>query len=431
MGAGADPRGGVAPPPPGRARTDEGPDPHTGYHRRLMDSIRGALAALVTGLSAALVIVALAILPFLNPVWVSFAQDRSQAQAWTGFTTEQLAAVTNPILVDLVVGPPDFDVDPGRGRRPQRRRASPHARRAGRVLRVLRRRGRRRRGPGARCSSPRAGLRPGRRFWRRLERTGIVIVAVTVVGGVLGLLFFDSAFILFHEIFFPGGNYLFDPGTDRLVQLFPQQFWVESTIGVGVVVIVLALALSWVARRRARALVSPAQPATSSRTGPRRRPRKGRRSPDERWRASDRPSVRDRGPRLVRVGVPARGGDVHRQPAGRGQRARARGAAAVADRCPRRPRLPRHGHRARARARARRTALRRPDHRDHARLHRRPGAACRSRHRVPGTSWRSRSRDRSCRSAWRSASLPVALVVGDERRRGRRASPAACSWWAA
>ena len=56
-----------------------------------MDTLRGALAALVTGISAALVIVALAILPFLNPVWVSFAQERAQAEAWTGFTTEQLA----------------------------------------------------------------------------------------------------------------------------------------------------------------------------------------------------------------------------------------------------------------------------------------------------------------------------------------------------
>ena len=75
-----------------------------------MHSLRGALAALVTGVAAALVVVALAILPFLNPVWVGFAQGRAQAEAWTGFTTEQLAAVTNPILVDLVVGPPDFDV---------------------------------------------------------------------------------------------------------------------------------------------------------------------------------------------------------------------------------------------------------------------------------------------------------------------------------
>jgi integral membrane protein (TIGR01906 family) len=235
-----------------------------------MDSLRGALAALVTGLSAALLIVALAILPFLNPVWVSFAQERAQAEAWTGFTTEQLAAVTNPILLDLVVGPPDFDVtmdgvivlnDNERGHMRDVRGVFfgffAAALVAAVVLALL--------FLVARGAAARA------RFWRRLEQTGIVIVAATVIGGVLGLLFFDSAFILFHEIFFPGGNYLFDPATDRLVQLFPQQFWVESAIGVGVVVIVLAIAMSWVARRRARMLVArpesgapPAPPARSS-----------------------------------------------------------------------------------------------------------------------------------------------------------------------
>jgi integral membrane protein (TIGR01906 family) len=222
-----------------------------------MSSIRGALAALVTGLSAVLVIVALAILPFLNPVWVSLAQERAQAQAWTGFTTDQLAAVTNPILLDLVVGPPDFDVTlDGVAVLNDNERAHMRDVRgvffgffavalvAAVVLALVFLVAR---GPAARG-----------RVWRRLERTGYAIVAVTIVGGALGLLFFDSAFILFHEIFFPGGNYLFDPGTDRLVQLFPQQFWVESAIGVGVVVIVLALVMSWVARRQSRVLASRA-----------------------------------------------------------------------------------------------------------------------------------------------------------------------------
>jgi integral membrane protein (TIGR01906 family) len=228
-----------------------------------MESLRGALAALVTGISAALVIVALAILPFLNPVWVSFAQERAQAEAWTGFTTEQLAAVTNPILLDLVVGPPDFNVtldgaavlnDNERGHMRDVRGVFfgffAVAVVAAVVLAVMFLVAR---GPAARA-----------RFWRRLERTGIVIVAVTIVGGVIGLLFFDSAFILFHEIFFPGGNYLFDPGTERLVQLFPQQFWVDSAIGVGVVVIVLALAMSWVARRRARTIASRIGPGAEA-----------------------------------------------------------------------------------------------------------------------------------------------------------------------
>jgi integral membrane protein (TIGR01906 family) len=218
-----------------------------------MDSIRGALAALVTGLAATLVIVALAILPFLSPAWVGFAQDRALAQEWTGFTNEQLAAVTGEILVDLVAGPPEFDVTlDGAPVLTESERG--HMRDVRGVfsgffvlaaisavvlvlLFVLSR------GRAARA-----------RFWRRLERTGMVVVAVTLVGGALGLLLFDQAFILFHEIFFPGGNYLFDPRTDRLVQLFPQQFWVDSTIGVVVVVIALAVLMALVARRRRRRL---------------------------------------------------------------------------------------------------------------------------------------------------------------------------------
>jgi integral membrane protein (TIGR01906 family) len=221
-----------------------------------MDSIRGALAALVTGIAAALVIVALAILPFLNPVWVSFAQGRAQAEAWTGFTTAQLAAVTNPILRDLVVGPPVFDVTLD-GAPVLKDAERDHMRDvrgvffgffvvaavAAVVLAAL--------------FVAARGRDARRRFWRRLERSGLTIAGVTVAGGVLGLLFFDSAFILFHEVFFPGGNYLFDPRTDRLVQLFPEQFWVESTIGVGVAIIALSLLTTWIARRRAARLVAP------------------------------------------------------------------------------------------------------------------------------------------------------------------------------
>jgi integral membrane protein (TIGR01906 family) len=220
-----------------------------------MDSIRGGLAALVTGLAAALVILALSILPFLNPVWVGFAQDRALAGEWTGFGTEQLSAVTGEILADLVVGPPEFDVtldgtpvlnENERGHMRDVRGVFAAfylvAAVAAAVLVAL--------FLAARGREARA------RFWGRLERTGIVIVVVTLVGGVAGILLFDQAFILFHEVFFPGGNYLFDPRTDRLVQLFPQQFWVDSTIGVGVVVIALAVLVAFVARRRRTRLVA-------------------------------------------------------------------------------------------------------------------------------------------------------------------------------
>ena len=92
------------------------------------------------------------------------------------------------------------------------------------------------------------------RLWRRLSRTGIVVVAVTIVGGLAGILFFDQAFELFHELFFPAGSYLFDPATEKLVQLFPQAFWIDSTIGVGAVVVALATGLWWLGRWRATAL---------------------------------------------------------------------------------------------------------------------------------------------------------------------------------
>ena len=65
-----------------------------------------------------------------------------------------------------------------------------------------------------------------------------------VRGGALGLIVgrggrgvalvaFDWLFETFHSLFFPGGSYDFDPATERLVQLFPFQFWQETAIVVG------------------------------------------------------------------------------------------------------------------------------------------------------------------------------------------------------
>ncbi len=214
-----------------------------------MASVRGALAALVTGVAAVLVIIALAILPYLTPAWVGFGQTRAGAEAWTGFTTDQLRAVTGRILEDLVVGPPDFDValdgvavlkaserDHMRDVRGVFLAFFAAAAVAGLVLVALF------------MASRRSDAR--RRLWHRLEVTGYGAAAGTVLLGVAGLLVFDAAFTLFHEVFFPGGNWMFDPRTDRLVQLFPESFWVESTIAVGVTIIALALLLAAVARRR-------------------------------------------------------------------------------------------------------------------------------------------------------------------------------------
>jgi integral membrane protein (TIGR01906 family) len=220
-----------------------------------MATVRGTLEALAVGVSAALVIVALAILPFLTPAWMSFGQARAQAAAWTGFSDAQLRYVTDAIVHDLVLGPPDFDVAlPGETAPVLNERERAHMRDvrgvfAGFFAAAL---------IGAAVLAGAFLLARGRRararLWRHLSGAGTAVAVITLVGGGVGVLAFDQAFTLFHEIFFPGGNWAFDPRTDKLVQIFPDQFWSDTTIAVGVLVIVLALGLHWLGRRRAARL---------------------------------------------------------------------------------------------------------------------------------------------------------------------------------
>ena len=217
-----------------------------------MQSLRGFLAALVIGVAATVVILAIAILPFLNPIWVGFAQERAQATAWTGWTLAELRIVTDGVLADLVVGPPDFDVqlDGAPVLNAREREHMADVRDVFATFYLV----------AAGCALILAGVflfargpRARAAFWRRLARTGVIIVLVTVIGGALAVLFFDAAFTLFHDLFFPPGTWTFDPATERLVQLFPYQFWVETSVAVGVVVIGLAALVAWVGRRRAAA----------------------------------------------------------------------------------------------------------------------------------------------------------------------------------
>ena len=92
------------------------------------------------------------------------------------------------------------------------------------------------------------------------------LVATLVVGGIVALVAFDTLFEVFHRLFFAGGSYTFDPRTERLVQLFPFQFWQETAIALGVVAIVAALIVAAFATRTGRPRPPPrwanAAPAT-------------------------------------------------------------------------------------------------------------------------------------------------------------------------
>jgi integral membrane protein (TIGR01906 family) len=193
------------------------------------------------------VIVAVAILLFLNPVWFSFDQDRSGVDRLTGFTSAEVHAATNAILSDLVFGPPTFDMQVN-GRAVLDPRERSHMADVATVFHQL----------GIVALAALVVLvavalwsRGRWWFWRAVgAAAAAVVVAVVVVGVAFGL-FFDQTFTLLHELFFPAGSWTFDPGSERLVQLFPEQLWTETVMAVVVAVLVLSVAVVVVARHNA------------------------------------------------------------------------------------------------------------------------------------------------------------------------------------
>lgn len=97
-----------------------------------------------------------------------------------------------------------------------------------------------------------AGLVRARRsgWWRRAVSRGAGAMAIgTLAVGLLFGLAFDPMFTLFHEIFFPGGDWAFDPSTERLVQLYPTPFWELTTAILVGLVCVAGAVVWWLARR--------------------------------------------------------------------------------------------------------------------------------------------------------------------------------------
>lgn len=213
-----------------------------------MRSPLNVLADVWIGLATALAILAVTIPFFLNPAWVGFEQGRAQATAWTGFSEADLTTATNAILSDLIVGPPDFDVSVD-GASVLNDRERSHMRDVRGVFMGF--------FAIAIVASVSALVIAARRrgeeralTWRAVQGGALGLIASLIVGGVIAFFAFDALFETFHRIFFSSGSYAFDPTTDRLVQLFPFQFWNETAIAVGVVSIVIALVVALLVARR-------------------------------------------------------------------------------------------------------------------------------------------------------------------------------------
>lgn len=197
-----------------------------------------------------IVIVGLSVALFLNPLWIGFEQDRTGVSAITGYTPEQVRTVTDSILADLVLGPPEFAVVVD-GQPVLDAAERSHMADVRNVLLPF----------GALLAIATltlgASLAMNRRavwLWRAIARRSGALALVGIVVGVAVLFFFDAVFLLFHRVFFPQGNFSFDPLTERLTQLFPDQFWTETSIAIAVVGLAIAVAVTLASRRRAARL---------------------------------------------------------------------------------------------------------------------------------------------------------------------------------
>ena len=73
---------------------------------------------------------------------------------------------------------------------------------------------------------PARPLGRGPAFWAGAGLGGAFLLV-----GALAALDFDRAFVVFHALFFPGkDNWLFDPATDRIITILPQEFFRNCAI---------------------------------------------------------------------------------------------------------------------------------------------------------------------------------------------------------
>ena len=163
-----------------------------------MNALGGRAMSLLTGIATAVVIVALAILPFLTPQWIGFEQDRSNATGWTGYSADELRAATGSILSDLVVGPPDFDVQV-RGQAVLDEREQGHMRDVRTIFLGL---------WALAALSVVVLLAASRRSdraatWRAVRRGALGLAIGVVALGAVAVVAFDALFETFHEILFP------------------------------------------------------------------------------------------------------------------------------------------------------------------------------------------------------------------------------------
>jgi len=193
----------------------------------------------------ALVIVAVALLPLLTPWVMHAALDVADSAAWLGMDPTAVHAVSDWTVDELLFGPgtwlapgpdgvPFFDATEVRHLRDVRQLLWWTFVIGGlallAILVLLER------------------SADGDQVMAAVGLGGALVAMTVVIVAIVGVLAFDPLFELFHRVFFPQGDWAFDPGSQRLVQLYPFRFWQIMAAALGVLMILLGVA-AWLGAR--------------------------------------------------------------------------------------------------------------------------------------------------------------------------------------
>ena len=186
-----------------------------------------------------LAIIALAVLPLLTPWFLHAALDAAGSAELLGLTATQTHELSDRSLQELVFGPGDFAFEGPDGEPFYDPDERGHLGDARLLLGIFLVAG----GIGVVAIGAALGAWTDRRsaIWTVVRRAGLATSIVVIVLGLVSLVAFDSLFTLFHQVFFPGGNWAFDPSSQRLVQLYPFRFWQIAAATLGTLVFVLGL----------------------------------------------------------------------------------------------------------------------------------------------------------------------------------------------
>ncbi len=212
---------------------------------------------LLFGLSLAVVILLAGPLLLFNPLFTSALQVRHDVAAAFDTTQEEVERVTTAFLVDIYLdGPFDASLDGDEPLLDADERS--HMSDVSGLVRLL---------AAILGIAVVIAIVTGVRLRVEPRRQGeIMIMAAGAIGAtalLLGIFFavaFDTAFLLFHELLFPPGTFLFATGSD-LITLFPEAFWFDAALAAGGAIILTALVVTGIGIVRWRSGEPPSTPA--------------------------------------------------------------------------------------------------------------------------------------------------------------------------